>query len=145
MPYLICPIVGSHFRPPAKQLLTVLPLGCGLLLRPEPDNPYDENAVQVLVSITSTFPISRWAELGQALDGTGFEPQDLVREEKINGPLQLGYIPRSGTKTAKGGPGNVEVLQVLAQNPVLQATLTTLPDGSPAASIYWAPAEAPQA
>ena len=40
-------LVGAFFRPPAKFLLEVLPAGSELLLVPEPENPYDENAIAV--------------------------------------------------------------------------------------------------
>ena len=144
---LTCPIVGSHFRPPAKQLLTVLPVGSALVLRPEPDNPYDENAIQVLVSVASTYPVAKWAVLATALAGTGFEPQDLIDREAIEGPLQLGYIPKSGTKTAAGGPGNIEVLQAMAPpGTAYQARLVLSSKGIPLVRIIFpSPDTNPQA
>lgn len=114
---LTTPIVGAHFRPPAKQLLEVLPIGTPMLLRAEPDNPYDENAIQVLVSLSKTYPISQWAVLAAALEGTGYTPQDLIDREANEGPLHIGYIPRTGAKTAQGGPGNIEVAQFLTEFP----------------------------
>jgi hypothetical protein len=46
------PIVGAKFRPPAQEVLTLLPAGAELLLRRQPDNPHDGNAVQVLLPIS---------------------------------------------------------------------------------------------
>ena len=86
---LTTPIVGAHFRPPAKQLLEVLPIGTPMLLRAEPDNPYDENAIQVLVSLSKTYPISQWAVLAAALEGTGYTPQDLIDHAKQIVPREL--------------------------------------------------------
>ena len=36
-----------HFRPPARAILNALPAGHPLWLKPEPENPYDPNAVAV--------------------------------------------------------------------------------------------------
>lgn len=41
------PLVGAHFRPPARAILSAIPAGHPLLLRPEPSNPYDPNAIAV--------------------------------------------------------------------------------------------------
>ena len=41
------PLVGAHFRPPAKALIQSLPVGQVLRLSREPDNQYDTNAIQV--------------------------------------------------------------------------------------------------
>lgn len=43
----ICPIVGLRFYPPATLLIELIPIGFSLVLKPEPSNPYDPNAVQV--------------------------------------------------------------------------------------------------
>jgi hypothetical protein len=129
------PIVGAHFRPPAKQLLTVLPLGTPLVLRAEPDNPYDDNAVQVLVSLTDTYPVSQWPILATALQGTGYDPQDLVDREAKEGPLHIGYVPRSGAKTALGGPGNAELLAALAPDWAYTASLGVAPQGHPIVNV----------
>lgn len=49
MTELTAPIVGMHFRPPAKEVVNLLPPGTRVLLRREPSNEYDEFAVQVLL------------------------------------------------------------------------------------------------
>ena len=50
MPTFLTPIVGTHFHPPAKLLLTKLPVGTPLILSPTPDNPYDSNAIEILLA-----------------------------------------------------------------------------------------------
>lgn len=47
MPIMICPIVGMHFRPPAKALLNFAIAGSSLRLEREPENAYDHNAIKV--------------------------------------------------------------------------------------------------
>lgn len=101
-------IVGAHFRPPAKALLACLPNGQQLGLRPEPSNPYDENAVQVLLR-SADIPDECWEELELQLAGAGFDKETIMSE-----PLwHLGYMP----KAAKGNPDqealNVEHQQVV--------------------------------
>lgn len=41
------PLVGMHFRPPARAILNALGAGHPLYLKPEPENPYDPNAIAV--------------------------------------------------------------------------------------------------
>ena len=99
------PIVGAHFRPPAKFLLSSLAAGARLGLEPEPENPYDAGAVKVLIDLEEYlehFPELR-PELEKSLGDTGFLLEDLLG--KI---IHLGYLPKTGAKTAKGGPGNLE-------------------------------------
>jgi len=131
-------IVGSHFRPPAKQLLTVIPIGSELQLVPEPENPYDPHAIKVLVSLRETYPIARWVQLDEALEGTGWTSRQIMEQESISGPTHLGYLPQSGGKAARGGPGNREVINAIAGpdgDRTFNASLSTAPDGSPAVII----------
>ena len=72
MPIHHAPLVGSHFRPPAKALLASLPAGFHLELRPEPSNPYDQNAIAVWLDATH-LPQQAKDELQLTLEGTGFE------------------------------------------------------------------------
>ena len=46
----IVPLVGMHFRPPAKAILSILPSRTPLRVVPEPDNPHDANALRVEVA-----------------------------------------------------------------------------------------------
>lgn len=138
MTQITTPIVGAHFRPPAKQVLSVLPVGTPLILTPEPDNPYDSGAIRVSFAMTQ-YPISRWGLLTEALSGTGHDPHALMASEKTEGPLQLGYIPKSGAKTCLGGPGNVEVATAIvasdARGHAFEARLSLALEGYPTVTI----------
>lgn len=83
------PLVGSHFRPPAKALLASLPAGHPLELRPEPSNPYDPNAIAVYLD-AHTLPREAKDELALTLDGTGFDLDDLHEQRDFH----VGYMAR---------------------------------------------------
>ena len=124
-------LVGAHFRPPAKQLLAVLPAGASLRLVPEPDNPYDAKAIRVMVR-PSEVPESQWPVLEEALAGTGVDFGDLPAE------VQLGYLPDSDGKVCQKEqvPGNGDVAAAVAKMPHLawcfvKATLAFSPAGKP--------------
>ena len=101
-------LVGMHFRPPAKQILEILPARTQLVLIPEPENPYDEKAIKVMVDLE---PFSDNEELMQVLDGTGVFPEDLLSE----GLFHLGYIADSDGKICQKSktPGNREIAQAV--------------------------------
>lgn len=83
------PIVGARFRPPAEDVLNLLPAGTTLILRRQPDNPYDENAIQVLLI---------WQDEG-ALEAVVLQCAEEVSAEIDNTePLHLGYIPKEHAK-----------------------------------------------
>lgn len=106
-------LVGMHFRPPAKTLLASLPAGAKLALRPEPENPYDENAVAVYVS-PAEFPASQLPILESALPNNGFTLEDVQRQPE----WQLGYVAATGNKPLlKAGlvTGNLEFLPIVRQ------------------------------
>lgn len=83
------PLVGSHFRPPAKVLLASLPAGHPLELRPEPSNPYDPNAIAVYLD-AHTLPAEAKEELVNTLDGSGFDLDDLHEQRDFH----VGYMAR---------------------------------------------------
>lgn len=101
------PIVGAHFRPPAKQLLACLPSGTPLVCVPEPTNPYDPKAIKVFIA-GEDIPPSQWPALEAALDGTGHLVADLVADGVRT---QIGYIADSDGKIIRerGGNGNREI------------------------------------
>lgn len=81
------PIVGSHYRPPAKAILQVLAAGTELLLIPEPSNEYDENAIMVVVmsdKIPDTPTLDEFAQ------GFGYTSKTIHAASAWH----LGYIPR---------------------------------------------------
>ena len=82
------PIVGSIFRPPAKAILQVLPLGAPLTLRRERDNIHDCNAIAVWVP-TSSIPDDQAETLDLLAQGFGFDIGQIMCESEWH----LGYIP----------------------------------------------------
>lgn len=95
-------LVGSHFRPPAKQVLAASRPGVRLRLQAEPENPYDPAAIKVFGQVRDMVPQAKWDELREELVACG---EDLDSLDEIF----LGYIARSGGKPSKGLPGNAEV------------------------------------
>lgn len=93
MSKFFAPLVGMHFRPPAKALLACLPSGCALALRLEPDNPHDPNAVQVLVR-SADIPETQDDVLAGQLPGMGYALTD-VRGDDAKEEWHLGYVART--------------------------------------------------
>lgn len=115
-------LVGAHFRPPAKQVLANLPSGAELVLSPEPENPYDPNALRVLVW-PGEIPEVMHSSLDEALQGTGHDLGELLASEE---PFWLGYVAASGGKPltkAALSAGNKEFLALMAASPDHSAKL----------------------
>lgn len=87
------PIVGMKYRPPAKGILDNLQGECPLLLRPEPTNPADEFAIQVLVRSEHISP-SVHEELAADLPGYGSSLEEVLAQDEWH----LGYIPAKFAK-----------------------------------------------
>lgn len=87
---LILPIVGAHYRPPAKLILAHLRPGTELHLQAEPQNPYDENAIMVLLPSSNLPQAEEFWQLCEANFG-------LTEEDLAGVPIHLGYIPRTDT------------------------------------------------
>lgn len=93
MPSYCAPLVGMHFRPPAKDVVNLLPANTNLLLVREPDNPHDAHAIKVLL-------------LGFNTEGDCAKQYQCIAEQitmdefnnlkynmdNLTDPLQLGYI-----------------------------------------------------
>lgn len=88
------PIVGAHFRPPAKSILNVLPGGTALKLVPEPTNAYDPNACAVYVE-SANIPVSVHDDLAIAVEGQGYTLEEILEYPAWH----LGYIPRTAAET----------------------------------------------
>jgi hypothetical protein len=136
--YLISPIVGAHFVPPAKILLEHLPSGASLLLEPEPDNPYDENAMLVMVE-PSALPESQYAELELKLPGMGHTLEELLLGGKN---LVLGHVAASGGKPllkaialGKAYAGTLEFLSAIRNGEAGEASLGFDEDGLPVVKL----------
>lgn len=96
-------LVGAHFRPPARALLSSLKTGQELILRAEPDNPYDPDAMAVwLETETLSFDMAtdQFAEFEAALASQGFTPEDIRDQPE----WQLGYIAAAGNKGLRTRP-----------------------------------------
>lgn len=119
MTSLLTLLVGSHFVPPAKALLSNLPRGISLLLEHDPGNPYDENAVKVLLW-PAAIPAMVYEELELALPGMGSSLEEVLASPE---GLMLGHLAKSGGGpllkylAAQGGDlvGNVEFLEVMRE------------------------------
>jgi len=83
------PIVGMFYRPPAKAFINVLAIGTPLIIRAEPDNQTDPNAVAVWLR-TSYLGEAALAELDLQLGGFGYKLADVLAREEWH----LGYIPK---------------------------------------------------
>lgn len=129
-------IVGAHFRPPAKQVLGVLRPGTALRLEAEPENPYDEKAVKVMIDqLWDKLDAGQIEALTDVVDGTGVDLEELLESGE---PLQLGYLPDEDGKAhqkAGGGPGNRQAGVALLNNRVTDVMLAFGPDGKPQAVI----------
>ena len=90
-----CAIVGGKFRPPALGVLSALPAGFPLLLRREPSNAYDNNAIMVLVNDADAWSELDDATVNELLAGYGAEKDDISARLGGGSPgFQLGYVPR---------------------------------------------------
>lgn len=85
----VVPLVGAHFRPPAKAIIQSLPAAYPLELRPEPSNPYDANAVAVWFD-ASHLDANAKEELESTLPGNGSNLDDLLSQRF----WQLGYLAK---------------------------------------------------
>lgn len=90
MPIFPAAILGAHFRPPAKLIFEYLASDTVLLLEPEPDNPYDANAIKVLLS-SSDLPSD--PEFIDNLQSFGHD----IEELRSRGTIHLAYIERNRT------------------------------------------------
>jgi hypothetical protein len=106
MTTLISPLVGFHFYPPAKALLSSMPMGTTLILRPEPENPYDSNAVAVYLDPQDIPEESRRA-MSEALEGYGLywedDPETGDPGLLSEGERKIGHL---AAKLPKGATGN---------------------------------------
>lgn len=128
MKYLYSPLVGAHFRPPAKQVLNCLSAGAELHLFPEPENPYDEFAVKVLCRPSEVVPEEQMANLAQTMEGTGIELEELMAEPD---GMHLGYLAAEKNKKLGNYSPNTAVLEYILGEKVIGAKLAFAPDGSP--------------
>ena len=138
---LTLPLVGAHFRPPAKQVLAALPAGAELILEPEPDNPYDSKAVRVLVVPGEVIPLAGFEAFAASLEGTGFDAHEVMAAWD---GLHVGYLPDSDGKVCRqaGCPGNREAAEACAGDwGRVRASLGFSSEGKPQVIVTIAPGE----
>lgn len=111
-------IVGARFRPPAEDVLRNLPAGADLKLKRQPENPYDENAIQVMLPKWEDLP--EVAEIIEGAFGAIDEPE----------PMHLGFIPRG--EAAKIAP-QMDAKEIEE----LDGVLTFDPRGNPLVAFTW--------
>ncbi len=87
-------LVGSRFRPPAKIILDHLSSNTLVRLEAEPDNPYDEHAIRVYVSVRE-LPESEYEALREELPSAG---SDLAELLILDEDIWLGYLAASDGK-----------------------------------------------
>lgn len=119
---LSCPIVGSHFYPPAKLLLSNIPLYFPLGLRPEPLNPYDPNATEVWLNpLDLPLSLAENSDFIQALAGFGLDLPELLD----SGPRKLGHL---AAKPPKGTSPTAPYQYVGATHQLIKDTITNAID-----------------
>lgn len=131
------PIVGMGFRCPAPQVLAKLPFGTELLLQRQFDNPYDENAIKVLLpgfSAEGTHKDLYKEMLIDALPDDLPAGRNLWNISALTDPLFLGYV------AAKSGEaGQLAPVMDKTSNPELPARLGATLEGRPAAVVELSP------
>ena len=128
---MLIPLVGAHFRPPAKQIIAAARAGARLELVPEPDNPYDAKAIQVWGTPSEMIPAEQLERLSESLLGTGADLDEVMNGEAMH----LGYLADSDSKTAQGGAGNREAQAVMEMGGEWSAQLTFDAAGRPQVRI----------
>lgn len=109
------PLVGMHFRPPAKAIVAKAPMGLALRLVPDRANPYDENAVAVFTAAGALagMTTAQLEAMGQEATGMGYDSSGLIEgmDGKGEGVWQLGFL---AAKMPKGYPEGTRLNAELA-------------------------------
>ena len=123
---VIAPLVGAHFRPPAKSLLAILGVKTPLQIIRERENSSDADAVGVWLETSQLERLSPQAkaQLESDLSGYGFDLSGLLETPT----LQLGYIG------AKSGHAKM-IASFLDKGQLVEGTLTFSLDGSPSVDL----------
>jgi HIRAN domain len=124
------PIVGAHFHPPAKAMLSLMPAGASLWLERQPDNQYDSNAVAVFCA-PDAVPSHAHGHLAILIAGHGMELAEYLSAESYH----LGFIPR--TEAEHVAPKLDALLCSQTAMFGFEAELCFLADGKPAVRWEW--------
>lgn len=127
------PIVGMAFRPPAQDVIMLLPVGAKLHLVREPDNPHDPDAIKVLLlDFDENGPYAELFEhLGEMVEADTYGHLRWTVESLTN-PFHLGYIANS-PKT--GGKFASEICAWIVPDERKEATLVYSASGKPQAQF----------
>lgn len=127
------PIVGMAFRPPAQDVIMLLPVGAKLYLVREPDNPHDPDAIKVLLlDFDENGPYAELFEhLGEMVEADTYGHLRWTVESLTN-PFHLGYIANS-PKT--GGKFASEICAWIVPDEKKEATLVYSASGKPQAQF----------
>lgn len=116
-------IVGMHFRPPAKDVVNLLPAGTPLLIQREPSNEYDEFAVKVIlpgfhnepppVSVENTAESAAY-DIRKAMIEDGGYGEDLLNPK--DGLLHIAYVDSKKTGLAKMFSQDMLTAQIEAES-----------------------------
>jgi hypothetical protein len=92
-------LVGQHFHPPAKIVLACLTAGTAVRLEPDPQNPYDSEAIKVILAFDQIdrAGIAELRDREEELIGFGSSYETLTD----GGPaaeMQLGHVAASTGK-----------------------------------------------
>jgi len=123
--HMMLPIVGAKFRPPAQGLLDLLAHSTPLILRREPGNEYDINAIMVLVASSALEGAEE--RFAKVIEGYGLTIEDL----RARSEWHLGYIPRGDA--AQLAP------RIDAGERVVRCALSFSIDGRPSVRFELAP------
>ena len=109
-------LVGIRFARGASALLACLPQGTRVELRPEPENPYDAEAIRVVLALPSAvLSEGRLAAQAEALAGAGLSPSSVLAEPE----WPLGHVGASEGKplaiARASAPGPIVGTRELAQ------------------------------
>ncbi len=100
-------LVGSYFTRPAPILLQCLPGGTRVELRPEPENPYDQFAVLVVLTDLSQLNKEELEKREEELAGSGWSSFEVLAQSE----LRLGHVAAVGgkplEKAKKAAPGEI--------------------------------------
>lgn len=117
------PLVGMHHRAPAKAILQCLPADTKLILEPEPENPFDPNAIKVLVA-PAAVPQTQHTMLETLLLGYGYSMEHFLEERSWH----LGYIKAQPIKSGDSSSA-AEIAPILGDQ--REATLRFDHEGKP--------------
>jgi len=108
-----------YYHPPAQAIINALPIDAPLILRAQPHNEHDRNAIGVLVS-SSVFADLDPEPIEQQLATSGIGIKDILSQDE----WFLGYIPRPIAAKLKAS-------KTVTDSADVEGWFGCKPDGSP--------------